>query len=71
MQNKGSLERFINYLVITGFLIFGTGVAAYIINQFVRSGLPIELTMILTGLAMIVLGIFAAKILGDVLRWKA
>lgn len=66
---KRTVEKFTNYVLITGFFVFGAGVVISIINQ-IRSGMPIELAMILVGLTLIILGILAAKIFGDVIGWK-
>ena len=63
MQIKRNLERFIHYLLLAGFLLLGAGVVISIL----RSGMPIELTLILVGIAMIILGILIAKIFGEVL----
>jgi uncharacterized membrane protein len=66
---KRTAEKFTNYALIIGFLVFGAGTIISIMNQ-VRTGMPVELAMILTGLTLIILGILAAKIFGDVLGWK-
>jgi hypothetical protein len=63
---KKTAEKFTNYALIVGFFVFGTGIMLSILNQ-IRSGMPIEIAMILAGLALIILGIIAAKIFGDVL----
>jgi hypothetical protein len=66
---KRTVEKFTNYMLITGFFVLGVGIVISIMNQ-VRLGMPVDLAMILVGLTLIVLGILAAKIFGDVLGWK-
>jgi len=66
---KRTVEKFTNYVLITGFFVFGAGIVISIMNQ-VRAGMPVELAMILSGLTLIILGILAAKIFGDMLGWK-
>jgi len=66
---KRTIENFTNYVLIVGFLVFGAGIVLSIVNQ-IKSGMPIELVMILVGLVLVILGIVAAKIFGDVLGWK-
>jgi hypothetical protein len=66
---KGTAERFTNYVLVIGLLVFGAGILLSILNQ-VRYGMPIEFAMILIGLTLVILGILAAKIFGDVLGWR-
>lgn len=65
-----NLEKYFNYFLLTGFLLLGAGIVVSIINQ-IRYGMPIELAMVMTGLALIVLCFIIAKVFGDVFRWKA
>jgi uncharacterized membrane protein (DUF485 family) len=65
-----TVERYFNYILLTGFFLFGAGIVFSIIDQ-VRYGMPIEFAMILTGLVLIILCFIIAKVFGDVLRWKA
>jgi cytochrome c oxidase subunit IV len=65
-----NLEKYFNYSLLTGFLLLGAGIVVSIINQ-IRYGMPIELAMVMTGLALIVLCFIVAKVFGDVFRWKA
>lgn len=51
------------YLLVLGFFAVGMGV----VISIVRSALPFEQTIILVGIALIILGMLAAKIFGDVL----
>ena len=67
-MNK-TLERYVNYVLLTGFLLLGAGIVVSIVNQ-IRYGMPIEFVMILTGLVLIVLCFIIAKVFGDVLKWK-
>jgi len=67
-MNK-ALERYLNYLVLTGFFLLGAGLIVSIIDQ-IRYGMPVEFAMILTGLVLIVLCFIIAKVFGEVLRWK-
>ena len=62
-----TIERYVNYFILTGFFLFGVGIIVSIINQSIRYGMPIELAMIVTGLVLIVLCLIIAKIFGDVL----
>lgn len=64
-----TFERYYNYILLTGFLLFGAGLIVSIIDQ-IQCGMPIEFAMILTGLVLIVLCFIIAKVFGDVLRWK-
>lgn len=63
MQIKRNLEKFIQYLLLAGFLLLGAGVVIAIL----RSGMPIELTLIMVGIALIIIGILIAKIFGEVI----
>ena len=63
---KKAIEKYAAYLLLGGFIAFGTGMIVLVIEQSLRNGLPMELTLILLGLTLIVLGIFAAKIFGDI-----
>jgi len=65
-----SVEKYFNYFLLTGFFLLGAGIVVSIINQ-IRYGMPMELAMIMTGLALIVLCLIIAKVFGDVFRWKA
>lgn len=64
-----AVERYFNYLLLTGFFLLGAGIVVSIINQ-IRYGMPVELAMIMTGLVMIVLCFIIAKVFGEVFRWK-
>jgi len=64
-----ALERYLNYLVLTGFFLLGAGLIVSIIDQ-IRYGMPVEFAMIFTGLVLIVLCFIIAKVFGEVLRWK-
>ncbi|MCW4046148.1 MAG: hypothetical protein NWE99_01095, partial [Candidatus Bathyarchaeota archaeon] len=66
---KKTIEKYINYVLIGGFLVFGVGIVTSIINQ-TKAGMPLDFVLILVGLALLVLGLLAAKIFGDVIRWK-
>lgn len=65
-----AIERYFNYLLLTGFFLLGAGIVVSVINQ-IRFGMPIELAMIMTGLVLIVLCFIIAKVFGEVFRWKA
>ncbi len=60
---KEDIEKIVTYLLVTGFFAIGTGVVISII----RSGMPLEMTIIVVGIALIALGMLAAKIFGEVL----
>lgn len=60
---KGSVEKISTYLLVIGFFAVGAGVVISII----KSTLPLEQTIIVVGIALIVLGVLAAKIFGEVL----
>jgi uncharacterized membrane protein (DUF485 family) len=64
------IERYFNYLLLTGFFLLGAGIVVSVMNQ-IRYGMPIELAMIMTGLVLIVLCFIIAKVFGEVFRWKA
>ena len=61
---RRSLEKFVTSLILVGFLIFGVGVMLLVVYQSVRSSMPLEATMVLIGLTLLMLGIIAAKIFG-------
>jgi hypothetical protein len=65
-----AIERYFNYLLLTGFFLLGAGIVVSVMNQ-IRYGMPIELAMIMTGLVLIVLCFIIAKVFGEVFRWKA
>jgi hypothetical protein len=65
-----TVERYFNYILLTGFFLLGAGIVFSIIDQ-IRYGMPIELAMIMTGLVLIVLCFIIAKVFGEVFRWKA
>jgi VIT1/CCC1 family predicted Fe2+/Mn2+ transporter len=65
-----TVERYVNYLILTGFFLLGAGMIVSIIDQ-IRYGMPIEMVMIMTGLVLIVLCFIIAKVFGEVFRWKA
>jgi hypothetical protein len=62
MKGK-QIEGFIQYVIVSGFLLFGAG----IVISILRSGMPTELTMITIGIALIIFGILSAKIFGGFL----
>jgi uncharacterized membrane protein (DUF485 family) len=64
-----TIERYVNYILLTGFFLLGAGIVVSIIDQ-IRYGMPIEFAMILTGLVLIILCFIIAKVFGEVLRWK-
>lgn len=61
---NNAAEKITNYMLLAGFLLFGTGIIASIVNQ-VRTGMPIEMAMILVGIALVILGLIAAKVFGE------
>jgi hypothetical protein len=68
MMNK-TLEKYVNYTLLAGFLLLGGGIVISIIDQ-IRYGMPIEFVMILTGLALIILCFIIARIFGEMLNGK-
>jgi hypothetical protein len=64
-----AVEKYFNYVLLTGFFLVGAGIVFSIIDQ-IRYGMPIELAMIMTGLVMIVLCFIIAKVFAEVFRWK-
>jgi VIT1/CCC1 family predicted Fe2+/Mn2+ transporter len=63
---KRAIEKATTYLMLGGFVAFSIGVILLIVTQAFRNCLPFEFTIILIGLALVMLGIFAAKIFGDI-----
>jgi flagellar biosynthesis protein FliP len=63
MQVRKNLEKFIQYILLSGFLLIGVGV----IISILRSGMPVELNMIVVGIALIVMAYVMAKLFGEVL----
>lgn len=60
---KDDIEKISTYLLVIGFFAVGTG----IVISIIRSALPFEQTIIVIGIALIILGMLAAKIFGEVL----
>ena len=65
-----TLERYLNYVLLTGFFLLGAGIVVLIVDQ-IRYGMPVEFAMIMTGLVLIVLCFIIAKVFGEILRWRA
>lgn len=61
---KRSIEKVVTSLILAGFLIFGIGVILLVVYHSTTSSMPFEETMVLIGLALLLLGIIAAKIFG-------
>ena len=62
MPAKGIIETAVNVAIALGFVIFAAGVGIWVYNFCVRFGLSLEITLVIFGLMVIVLGLFAAKI---------
>lgn len=67
---KRSLEKLITSLILMGFLIFGVGVILLVVYQTINHNMPFEAAMVLIGLALLLLGILAAKIFGQYLIFE-
>ena len=61
---KRSVEKIVTSLILVGFLVFAVGVILLVIYHSIRSSVPLEATMVLVGLTLLVLGVIAAKIFG-------
>ena len=59
-------EKLVYYFVLIGFLLFGGGAMFAVLNLSLVYGLPIEVTIAIAGLALILLGILAARIFSEV-----
>jgi hypothetical protein len=61
------IDRCIHYAVLSGFLLLVAG----IITSIVRSGMPIEITLIAVGILLLVVGFLMAKVFGEYIeRWR-
>lgn len=63
---RQSLEKMATYLLIGGFIAFGLGTIALLIQQTIQNQMSIEMTLIMVGVALIILGVIAAKLFGDI-----
>lgn len=60
------LEKLTTLLILVGFFIFGGGAIFTILTISKNYGAPLEITIALIGLALIFLGILAAKLFSEV-----
>ena len=64
---KMKIDRCIHYAILSGFLL----VVAGILLRVLRSGLPIEITLIASGILLLVVGFLTAKFFGEYIeRWR-
>lgn len=66
MPAKDIIETAVNAAIALGFIVFAAGVGILIYNFCIRFGLSLEVTLVIFGLMIIVLGLIAAKIFSKV-----
>ena len=67
MPAKGIIETAVNVAIALGFIVFAAGVGIWMYNFCVHFGLSLEITLVIFGLMVIVLGLIAAKIFSKVI----
>ncbi len=61
------VDRCIHYAVLSGFLLLVVGIVIAIL----RSGMPIEITLIAIGIFLLIIGFLMAKVFGEYIeRWR-
>jgi hypothetical protein len=63
---QGFFERLVTSLVLIGFLLFGGGALFAVLSLSTVYGSPIEVTIALAGLTLILMGVLAARIFSEV-----
>lgn len=63
---KNIFEKIINYLILSGFLLFSAGSVFFLLYWFKSYDTPLELQLVISGLLLLILGLLAAKIFAEV-----
>ena len=61
-----NVENIINYLILSGFILFTVGIALSLLQWFESYNAPIELQLAISGLVLLILGMMAAKLFAEV-----
>jgi hypothetical protein len=61
-----SIENIINYLILSGFILFTVGIVLSLLQWFESYNAPIELQLAISGLVLLILGMMAAKLFAEV-----
>jgi hypothetical protein len=61
-----SIENIINYLILSGFILFTVGIVLSLFQWFESYNAPIELQLAISGLVLLILGMMAAKLFAEV-----
>ncbi len=66
MQIEKNIEQFIRYLLIAGFLLTCAGI---LITIF-QSGMPLNLSLVMMGIALLLMGFLFAKMFGEIINGR-
>ena len=66
MPTKDIIEKAVNAAIALGFIFFAVGVGILVYDFCIRFGLSVEITLVVFGLLIIILGLIAAKIFSKV-----
>ena len=61
-----NIEKIINYIILSGFILFTAGSIFSLLYWFESYKTPLELQLAISGLLLIILGLLAAKIFAEV-----
>jgi hypothetical protein len=61
-----NIENIINYLILSGFILFTVGIVLSLLQWFESYNAPIELQLAISGLVLLILGMMAAKLFAEV-----
>ena len=67
MPVKDIIETAVNAAIALGFIVFAAGVGILVYNFCIRFCLSLEITLVVFGLMIIILGLIAAKIFSKVI----
>ena len=61
-----NLEKIINYIILSGFVLFTVGIILALLYWFDNYNTPLELELAVLGLIVLMLGMVAAKVFAEV-----
>jgi len=61
-----NLEKIINYIILSGFVLFTVGIILALLYWFDNYNTPLELELAVLGLIILMLGMVAAKVFAEV-----
>lgn len=61
-----SVEKIINYLILSGFILFTIGIVLSLLYWFESYNAPVELQLAISGFVLLILGMMAAKLFAEV-----